>query len=359
MERPRYERRFMSAMVCACAVVALCVPACSRPGLRRAVEVQLTPKTSYTDETTRRAIAEGAARLDASARDYKVGPEDELEISVFEWEQPGKTRTVVTRVAQSGVVALPVLGTLHVAGLTVEEITDLLVRRLRDDGILRDPRVTVRVTDFRSKRVAVLGAVEEPGVYGLRRNATTLLGALALAGGLDERAGQVAYIIRSPAIVPPSRGAEGIGSAAEQVIPVDLHELLEEGRAAADLVLENGDVVHVPEAKQFFVLGFVQEPGGYPLSRPTTLLEGIALAGGLREREASPGACVLRRKSDEGEQLFAVDLDAIARGKSPDIYLRPNDVIEVRQTFARKVAVGVIDFFKGMFHFGVGYTLNQ
>jgi len=359
MERSHGEVLVRCVLTNWCVVFLLVLPACTIGGARRAAVVQIAPRTSYADDETRRAISESAARLVAAAQDYKVGPEDELEISVFEWEQPGETRTVTARVARSGVVALPVLGQVRVAGLTVEEITELIVRRLRDEGVLHDPRVTVSVTDFRSRRVAVLGAVNEPGVYGLRQNATTLLGALALAGGTTERAGQVAYILRGSSICEPSEGERAALDSPGRVIPVDLHDLLEEGDAAADIVLESGDVVHVPEAKQFFVLGFVRQPGGYPLARPTTLLEGIALAGGLREGEASPGACVLRRKSPAGEQILGVDLGAIAAGKAPDVYLCPNDVIEVRQTLARRVAVGVLDFFKGMFHFGVGYTLNQ
>lgn len=337
--------------------ISLALAGCGTTEVREVNKAAVAAKVSYTDEVSRLLAQKSLAMLKERATDYCVGPEDVLEISIFEWELSEETRTVSVRVAETGVISLPVIGEISVAGVTVEQTKQLLETRLIDDGILKEPRVSVVVREFRSKRVAVVGAVNEPGVYTLRQNVTTLLAALSLAGGATERAGQVLYIIRTKE--RPGEG-EAEGEAApesqKQVIAVDLYELLEEGNLELNVVLQDGDVVQVPEATKFYVVGFVQKPGGFPLTRPTTILEGIALAGGLREREASASSCILKRHTREGEVQVGVDLVAISRGEAPNLYLIPNDVMDVRQTFAKKVGLGFFDAFKTIFN--VGYTLN-
>ena len=137
---------------------------------------------------------------------------------------------------------------------------------------------------------------------------------------------------------------------------MDLYELLKQGNLDLNVVLRDGDVVRIPRAEQFSVLGFVRRPGRFPLTEPVNVLEGIALAGGLQEREASPKACILKRRTDAGEEIIPLNLVAISRGKAPNRFLLPNDVIDVRQTTAKKVGLEVMDLFRGLF--GIGYSLN-
>lgn len=312
-------------------------------------------RISYTDENSR-ALARKSLSLAVDRRsDYRVGPEDVLEISIFEWELKDETRTVDVRLAETGVISLPVVGEIQIGGLTVGQVRSLLEKRLVEDEILRNPRVSVVVKEFRSKRVAVVGAVHEPGVYTLRQNVTTLLSVLTLAGGVTARAGQVLYVIRTPAEEPAT--AQWSVAPEREVIAVDLYELLEQGRVDLNVVLQNGDVINVPEAKKFYVVGFVRRPDGFPLTRPTTVLEAIALAGGLQERQASPRRCLLKRHVGHGEEeVIPLDLVAISRGEKPNLYLTPNDVVDVRQTAAKKVFLEFLDVFRGVFN--VGYNLN-
>jgi protein involved in polysaccharide export with SLBB domain len=140
-----------------------------------------------------------------------------------------------------------------------------------------------------------------------------------------------------------------------EVIAVDTYELLELGRPDLNVMLRDGDVVNVPEAMSFYVVGFVEKPGGYPLTRPTTVLEGVALAGGLRERRASPRRCALKRYIATGEIVRPLDLVAISRGEDPNIYLQPDDVIDVRQTPLRGAGLWFFDFVRAIFN--VGYSI--
>jgi len=343
-------------LVLACATGAICATA-GGCGSRQVQEVNLAAaaRVSYTDDMTHLMAERGAALLSQAGGDYTVGPEDLLEISVFEWEVRNETRSIEARVSKSGGIALPALGEMRVAGLSVEQVHAEIERRLREEEILRVPRVSVIVKEYHSKRVAVVGAVREPGVFTLRQNVTSLLEALTLAGGPNERAGQMLYVIRTRVEgAPAGEGADG-----PRIASVDLSELLEsEAGLRLNITLQDGDVVNVPEAKRFYVIGFVKNPGGFALTRATTALDAIALAGGLREVEASPTACVLRRQTREGEVNVPLDLLAISRGREPNVVLQPNDIVDVRQTRHKRIALGVYDFFRNLVNFAFTYPVR-
>ncbi len=159
-------------------------------------EPMVTSPVSYTDEISRRLATGTFQRLPELYEDYRVGAEDVLEVSIFEWELREETKSVEIRVSETGLIGLPVIGDMNVKNRTVEEIKAKIEKRLKDWQIIPNPRVSVVVQQFRSKRVAVVGAVRDPGTYTIRRNVTTLLDILSLAGGPDARAGQVTYVIR-------------------------------------------------------------------------------------------------------------------------------------------------------------------
>ena len=317
---------------------------------------------SSTDEVSRLLARDSRALLERRSEDYRVGPEDVLEVTIFEWELREETKTVEVRVAESGVISLPVLGDLPVRGFSVSQIRKMIETWLVDGGFIREPRVSVIVQEFRSKRVAVVGAVVDPGVYTLRQNVTTVLDVLSLAGGVSDRAGYTLYVVGAGEDMeyavdtarPDPSGAPAAGD--KQVITIDLYELLELGNLSLNAVLSDGAVVNVPEAKRFAVIGFVQAPGSFPLKKPTTVLEGIALAGGLKANEASLRSCVLRRRTAAGETMLPLDLVAISEGASPNLYLQPDDVVEIRQTLSKKVLLDVAD--SARYIFNVGYTIR-
>jgi polysaccharide export outer membrane protein len=317
---------------------------------------------SYTDEVSRRLAAGTFQRLPEMYQDYRVGAEDVLEISIFEWELREETKSVEIRVSETGLIGLPVIGDMNVMNLTVEEIKANIEKRLKDWQIIPNPRVSVVVMQFRSKRVAVVGAVRDPGTYTLRSNVTTLLDILSLAGGPDARAGQVAYVIRDirPVLpdddTPPAEGASSragipFDPGAKEVISIDLYELLELGDLSLNVLVSNGDVVNVPEAKRFHVIGFARDPGSFPLKKPTTVLEGIALARGFQEIEASKRHCVVKRKTPDGEYIIPVDLVAVSSGEAPNFYLQPDDIIYVRQTTMRRTLLYAYDIVTKLFTF--------
>jgi polysaccharide export outer membrane protein len=326
-------------------------------------EPMVASPVSYTDEVSRRLAAGTFEKLPEMYQDYRVGPEDVLEISIFEWELREETKSVEIRVSETGLIGLPVIGDMNVMNLTVEEIKANIEKRLKSWQIIPNPRVSVVVKQFRSKRVAVVGAVRDPGTYTLRSNVTTFLDILSLAGGPDARAGQLAYLIRDiRPVLPADTGTPPAGGSsptaglphqqdAKEVISIDLYELMELGDLSLNVLVSNGDVVNVPEAKRFHVIGFARDPGSFPIKKPTTVLEGIAMARGFQEIEASKRHCVVKRKTPDGEYIIPVDLVAVSKGEAANFYLQPDDIIYVRQTGMRRTLLYAYDIVTKLFTF--------
>src|SRR5262245_1497486 len=119
---------------------------------------------------------------------YRIGPEDVLDISV--WNNTSVSRTVPVR--PDGRISLPLIDGVQAAGLTPNELRDELNRRLVE--FIQTPSVSVVVREVHSFKVSVLGQVKTPGRYELRSRAT-VLDVLALAGGFSEFADKTRVLI--------------------------------------------------------------------------------------------------------------------------------------------------------------------
>ena len=116
--------------------------------------------------------------------DYRIGPSDLIEISVFQVPELSKT----VRVGARGTLSLPLIGHVQANGLTSQELESLIARKLQE-SYLQDPQVSVFIKEFISQRVTVEGNVNKAGVFPISGK-TTLLQAIALAGGLDKLANE-------------------------------------------------------------------------------------------------------------------------------------------------------------------------
>jgi polysaccharide export outer membrane protein len=114
--------------------------------------------------------------------EYRIGPLDQLEISVF--QVPDLNRSAI--VDASGHVTLPLIGNVAAAGKTAAELETEIAGKLGAD-YLQSPEVTVVVKDSPTRRITVEGAVESPGVFPVAGR-TTLLQAMAMSGGPTEEA---------------------------------------------------------------------------------------------------------------------------------------------------------------------------
>jgi polysaccharide export outer membrane protein len=266
--------------------------------------------------TVNTALASAALQTPASSADYRLGAEDLLEITIFNIPEGGAgpiPRRLEVRLSQEGKIRLPLLGDIAAAGLSTVALEESL--RQRYDEFLHDPQVGVQVKEYRGQQVSVIGAVARAGMYQLT-GPRTLADLLSLAGGVTERAGSQVHIYR--------QGSEG-----RQTYVVDLLALAN-NPGVVNMPVQAGDVVNVPVAGMFFVDGAVRRPGSFPLSRPYTLTQVLAMAGGADDAVADySDVVILRRRNGLEAEKLSVDLKAIQAARAPDPWIEAEDVVVV------------------------------
>ncbi len=277
----------------------------------------IEPSSIAGQQTTdlNRDLAVMAGQAAADSGDYIIGPEDLLEVTLYDIEDvSGDPRVLSVRVSNSGFITLPYVGTVEARGFSPTE----LERRLRVpyQRFIHNPQITIFVREYRSYRVSVVGYVERPGVLELRGR-KTLLEAISLAGGLNQEAGRSVRLTRN--------NEQGV-----QSVLIDLDTLAAKGDLSLNLTLLPGDVISVPRAGIFYVEGTVNKPGAYPLLAATTVSQAIATAGGVDVAVANEPGTTLFRKLDNGQrQPIKIDMDAIREGKAQDFLVQADDVIVV------------------------------
>jgi polysaccharide export outer membrane protein len=283
-----------------------------------------------------------------ATRDYRIGPEDLLDISLYEDERLNKT----VRVSSQGDISLPLLGVLKVEGLTAVQL-EREIRDLLSEKLYQNPHVSVFIKEYRGQRISVIGAVEKPGIYDVIGQKTVLEG-LALAAGLKEDAGPLLFLIRPRS--PDENSPEKTGDSAEgmpETLVIDLEQLLVKGNLSLNLPLKNGDVINIPVSGKIFVGGEVNSPGGfYSKGKRMTVRQAIATAGGLKPKANASGTMIFRYGEGDEEEVLSVDVNAINKGESKDVYLRENDIVIVPQSGAKAFLIELRDTMKGLFGFG-------
>ena len=211
---------------------------------------------------------------------------------------------------------------------------------------IRNPKVSISITEFGSQPVAVMGAVNTPGVHQLRGR-KTLAEVLALAGGLRPDAGYKVRISRPVENGPlPLLGAKTTEDGKFQVADVRTKEFLEAKNPSDNILILPHDLITVPPAEMVYVIGAVHKPGGFLLNDHETVsaLQALALAEGLGSTPSPSNSRILRTVPGATErQEIQVDLKKILAGKSEDIGLRPNDILFVPTSNGKKVAIRALE----------------
>jgi polysaccharide export outer membrane protein len=246
--------------------------------------------------------------------DYRIGPKDLLEITVF--GLPELTQTV--RVSEDGSITMSLLGRVEVSGLTAQELEKKLASLL-DQHNTRNARVTVFIKEY--QKVSVIGAVGRPGMYELV-GPTTLLQIIAQAGGLTAQAMNEVFVYRI--------GKDG----KPETITIKVEELMTSGNQTLNIELQPKDVVTIPidQMLNVFVYGEVKTPGAVPFlrSKKITLLQAIAQAGGPTEWAKKTKVMIKRKDKRTGKEMkINVNLKNVTNGKIADIVLEEGDVVIV------------------------------
>ncbi len=309
-------------LVCAL-VLTVSVSACGPTSIQKPSEV-VDVKTGYVAGISEinKALAMVAMNTSLPSADYQIGPEDLLQINLFnipEGESRVTQRTVSVRVSQQGMVSLALIGEIKVTGLTPSG----LERELRNhyDKYFHNPQVGVLVSEFR-QRVSVIGAVLRPGVFELT-GPKTAIDILAMAGGVTDKAGTQVQVYR--------QGPNGRESHVVDLVVLASNASLINANNAGLLTMpvQGGDVINVPSAGMFFVDGAVLRPGSYALGRHYSLTQALTLAGGVNPDLYSSDITIFRRKASAGTEPMTVNLNTILAGSSSDPKIEEDDVILV------------------------------
>jgi polysaccharide biosynthesis/export protein len=312
----RVFRSLLALSMCAL-VAAGCGPG-SMSQTQTLASATSPPSMAELDQINRinSALAAAALQTSSPTADYRLSPEDLLDVTLYNipGSEVGITpRNVEARVSQEGMITLPLVGAIPAAGLTLSALERSL--RERYDKYLHNPQIGVSIKEFRGQRITMTGAIRSPGVLQLS-GPKTLVDVLAMAGGVSDKAGSQVHIYR--------QGPEG-----RQSYVIDV-QALARNPGLVNMPVQAGDVINVPQSGMFFVSGAVKSPGSFPLAQTYTFTQALTVAGGVDGELAAYGEIAIFRRRDglEAEKI-PVNPNEIFAGKARDPLIAPDDVIVV------------------------------
>ena len=304
-------------------------------------EIQLitTRLLAMERDARERRVSEDIGALMQPSQPYRIEAGDVLQIVV--WDHPELSASMLPAVPvaggaaagiagsplqpssgfevdQQGMLEFPYAGKLKVGGLTSGELHDLLTQRLA--RYLRQPKLTVRVLNYRSKRVYVDGEVKAPGVQPINDIAMTLTEAINRAGGMNPTADQSRIMV--------SRDG--------RTYQVNLPQLVQRGVNPSAIVLAHGDLVRVPsrEESKIFISGEVTAPRALPMRNGRlTLNEALGEAGGINPVTGDARQVYVVRRTQDESLVYQLDANAPgALAMAEGFELSPKDVVYVAAT---------------------------
>ena len=256
------------------------------------------------------ASARDVARSDGPSPQLVIGAGDLIEVSLYGVPE---FKTDV-RVDPGGEISLPMLGAVHVSGLSVEEAEKLIEHKLQEKRLVNDPHVTVFEKEYATQGISVLGEVQKPGIYSLL-GSRNLYDAISAAGGTTPKAGNYALITHRN---DPNNSVR---------VPLTTGE---PESMKNNVAVALGDTIVVSKAGIVYVVGDVRQPGGFVMEsgKSITVLQAIALAQGIGPNAALNRAKVVRKTSD-GPKEEPLALKKILAAKAPDPVLQAEDIVFV------------------------------
>jgi len=274
------------------------------------------------------AILLAGAAFGADLKRGMIGPDDTVTIVALNVEEISKP----WRVGASGELNLPMVGRITAAGKTVDQLETEIAARLKT--YVKDPQVTIFVSDFKSRPVTVTGAVEKPGTLQLERP-MPLFAVLAQAGGIKDP-GPTITIARAVenGDIPYSE-AHHSPDGKFSIVELPVQDVLRGRGEAANIEVRPYDSITVSQEKKpklVYLAGEFNKPGAIELATQDTvpLTKALAMAGGLTHT-ASPKHAVIRHFNENNQETaFAyVDLRKVLNGTAKDLTLTPGDVVIV------------------------------
>jgi polysaccharide export outer membrane protein len=297
-------------------------------------------------------------RMPGLSPDYKMGPGDELEVTIV-----GHSMQTL-RISTTGEITIPFAGAIKVTDLTAEEAEAVIAERLAEKGLIKNPQVLIYISKYEAKTIYAVGEVDRPGEYSVSFQ-MTLMDLIFLAGGIDFTASRYGYLHRrSPNAAPDWRptfvradisdlvNRPDAARAGGELIEIDLQPMKDGGVLERNLVLRNGDVLYVPrrEIEAAFVIGDVMRTGAFelPQEKKLTASRLIAMAGGPTRTAKMSKGILVRADRDGKRTEFPVDFAAVLKGDKPDVEIRPNDVVFIPGSTTKTLGFGILNTIPGV-----------
>lgn len=302
-------------------------------------------------------------RRQGAGLDYPVGPGDVVEISVPAMPEIG-AKTV--RVSGEGTISLPFVGRIQAEGLREEELAEAIRTKL--EKYMYNPRVAIFIKEYRSRQVAVLGAVGKPGLYSLSSGADTIMDVVSRAGGILPAADpRIHFVPAEP--VEKEKAKELALALPEGVLAkdpgalilkktdpifIDIKELAYGGNQIyLSLPVRPGDVIMVPGGGQILVEGWVEKPGAYTVTPGLTVSGIVAAAGGPSFPADTASIKIFRGEQKGGKSVLVANLQDIKAGKQADIALQGGDIVEIASETSKLIPYALYKFITTVVSVGV------
>ncbi len=245
---------------------------------------------------------------------YKIGPGDVLKIDVIGESDFSGTFTV----NGDGNITLKYIGDFKVGGLTIDEVKKKLYTILNKDYI-NNPNIKIKILEYKSKKIVVLGEVNRPGEYYLKKNRITILEVISMAGGLSDNCGNLAIVFRKVK-----------GKTEFKKIEIKIGDILSGIEKPDKIFIYPDDIINFPKKREdnpnlkVYIEGKVVKPGAYKYVKGMTVYQLCLEAGGFAEFSAENRAYIIRNVKGKTVKI-KVNLKKVRKGKAKDINLKPGD----------------------------------
>jgi len=247
-----------------------------------------------------------AAVSPAEMRLESLGMGDRIRVTVFR----NPELTTEARVSEKGTILFPMVGEVEVAGLTPDQAAQRIGDKLRAGRYVVNPEVTVSTMQVNSRQVSVLGSVVKPGRYAIDSTNMRLTDFLASAGGIAPTGSDRVTILTNRDGRP-------------EKLEVDVAEIFRNGDLSHNVSLQPGDTIFVERAPMVYVYGEVQKGGSYRLEPGMTVMQAIAMGGGITPRGTERGIKISRPDGHGGTRRIEAHLTD---------RVQADDVIQVQES---------------------------
>ena len=274
---------------------------------------RVTPMTQPTastlpQESFKTAAASPMAPTQAAGSNLaleSLGMGDMVRITVFR----NPDLTTEARVSERGTVLFPMIGEVPVAGLTPSQAGKRIADKLIAGRYVVNPEVTVSMMQVNSRQVSVLGNVNKPGRYPIDAQTAHLTDFIAVAGGLSPTGSDEVTVVSNKDGKTMKRD-------------VDLAQIFDGGDVSQNIELAPGDTIYVHKAPMVYVYGEVQKGGAYRVEPNMTVMQAIAMGGGVTPRGTLRGLKISRREGGSVREINAHLTDTV----------KPDDVVYVSES---------------------------